>query len=62
MPMSEKDVQAAVEALASAGVLVDSGQRRRCPETGEMQVCWMINPGLTEEEVNALIERPANMN
>jgi hypothetical protein len=62
MPMSEKDAQAAIEALAKQGIVIDTGQRRRCPETGEMLVVWMINPKLSAEEVDALIERPAVMN
>jgi hypothetical protein len=37
--------------------VVDSG--KRCPHTGEVQVVWVLNPELTEEQQRALVERPA---
>ena len=58
MAMSKKDIRAAREELTKRGVLVDSGERRRNPATGEMQVVWVVNPELTEDELNALVERP----
>lgn len=55
-PMSPERVRAAREELCRRGVLVDSGERRRNPETGEMEIAWMLNPNLTEEERVALVE------
>jgi hypothetical protein len=52
--MSLKRVRAAREELVKRGLLVDSG--KRCPRTGE--VLWMLNPELTEEQRNALVEKP----
>jgi hypothetical protein len=56
--MSLKRIRAAREELVKRGVLVDSGERRRCPQTGELQVVWMLNPNLTREQQEALVERP----
>ena len=58
MTMSMKRIRAAREELAKRGVLVDSGKRKRCPHTGEVQVVWVLNPELTEDEQRALVERP----
>jgi hypothetical protein len=50
--------------LTRRGWLVDSGERHRNPKTGKLEVAWMINPKLSEEELRlseeelALIKRP----
>jgi hypothetical protein len=54
MDMSLKRIRAALKKLAERGVIVDSGER--CPQTGE--VCWMVNPELTEEQRQALLDMP----
>jgi hypothetical protein len=61
MGMSLKRIRAARKELVKRGVLVDSGERRRCPQTGELQVVWKLNPELTEEQMDALVERPDTM-
>ena len=58
MSMSLKRIRAACEELVKRGVLVDSGERLRDPQTGELQVAWKLNPALSEEQQRALVERP----
>ena len=58
MRMSRKRIRAAREELCKLGVLVDSGERRRNPQTGEWEIAWMLNPNLTEEQQRALVEKP----
>jgi hypothetical protein len=45
---------AAREQLTERGVLIDSGEKRPSPVTGELQIAWKINPELTEEQQEAL--------
>jgi hypothetical protein len=61
MGMSLKRIRAARKELVKRGVLIDSGERRRCPQTGELQVVWILNPKLTKEQQEALVERPDTM-
>jgi len=56
--MSLKYIRAACEELHRRGVLVDTGERRRSLMTGKWEIVWMLNPGLTEEQQRALIEKP----
>ena len=58
MAMSRKRIRAAREELVRRGVLVDSGQRALNPRTGELEICWKLNPALSKEELEALIEAP----
>jgi hypothetical protein len=58
MGMSKKRIRAAREELTKRGVLVDSGERRRNPKTGKWEIVWKLNPALSEELQNALVERP----
>jgi hypothetical protein len=58
MAMSLKRIKAAREELVRRGVLVDSGERRLNPRTGEWEIAWMLNPALSEEEREALAEMP----
>jgi hypothetical protein len=48
------EMLAAREQLIERGVLVDSGEKRPSPKTGELQIAWKINPELTEERQKAL--------
>jgi hypothetical protein len=45
-------IRTAYEALVERGVLVDSGKRH--PQNGE--IMWTLNPNLTEERRQALVE------
>jgi hypothetical protein len=56
--MSKKRIRAAREELTRRGVLVDSGKKRLNPKTGKWEIVWMLNPELSEEQINALVERP----
>lgn len=47
-----------VESLVRLGVVVDSGRKRRNRKTGELEIVWIVNPKLTKEQRQALIERP----
>jgi hypothetical protein len=58
MAMSRKRIREAREELVRRGVLVDSGQRARNPRTGELQIQWMLNPALSKEEMDALVDAP----
>ena len=58
MAMSRKRIREAREELVRRGVLVDSGQRARNPRTGELQIQWMLNPALSKEEMDALVDTP----
>ena len=58
MAISHKRIREAIEELVRRGVVVDSGQRARNPWTGELQIKWMLNPALSEEEQEALVEAP----
>ena len=58
MAMSRKRIREAREELVRLGVLVDSGQRARDPRTGELQIVWMLNPALSKEEQEALVDAP----
>jgi hypothetical protein len=60
--MSKKRIRAAREELTRRGVLVDSGKKRRNPKTGKWEIVWMLNPELSEEQINALVERPERAN
>ena len=51
-------MQEAREELVRRGVLVDSWQRARNPRTGELQIQWMLNPALSKEEMDALVDAP----
>ena len=51
MAMS-RGIRAAREELVRRGVLVDSGQRARNPRTGELEMCWRLNPALSKEEMD----------
>jgi hypothetical protein len=33
------------EELTAMGLVIDSGRRRRNPETGELEIVWVIAPG-----------------
>jgi hypothetical protein len=50
--MSSKRIRAAREELTRRGVLVDSGEKRLNPKTGN----WKLNPELSEEELDALTQ------
>ena len=56
--MSLKRIRAAREALVRRGVLVDSGERHLNPKTGEWEIAWKLNPDLSEEQMDALVEKP----
>ena len=56
--MSSKLIRAAREELTKRGVLIDSGEKRRNPKTGEWEIVWKLNPALSEEQQEALVERP----
>jgi hypothetical protein len=58
MAISHKRIREAIEELVRRGVVVDSGQRARNPWTGELQIKWMLNPALSEEEREALADAP----
>jgi len=58
MAISHKRIREAMEELVRRGLLVDSGQRARNPWTGELQISWMLNPALSEEEQEALTDTP----
>jgi hypothetical protein len=58
MAMSLKRIRAAREELVRRGVLVDSGQRALNPRTGEWEICWKLNPALSHEEQEALVNAP----
>jgi len=58
MGMSLKRIRAARRELTKRGVLVDSGKKRRNPRTGKMEVVWMLNPQLSDEQTLALVEKP----
>ena len=61
MAMSLKRIRAAREELVRRGVLVDSGQKALNPKTGELEICWKLNPALSEEELKALVEAPDHL-
>jgi hypothetical protein len=56
--MSLKRIRAAREELVKRGVLVDSGKKILNPKTGKREIAWMLNPKLTKEQQEALVERP----
>jgi hypothetical protein len=58
MAMSLKRIRKAREELKRRGVLVDSGQKALNPKTGELEICWRLNPALSKEEIDALVEAP----
>ena len=58
MAISHKRIREAIEELVRRGVVVDSGQRARNPWTGELQIKWMLNPALSKEEQEALVDAP----
>jgi hypothetical protein len=58
MGMSKKRIRAAREELTRRGVLIDSGEKRRNPKTGKWEIVWKLNPELSEEQIDALVERP----
>jgi hypothetical protein len=58
MAMSRKRIRAAREELTRLGVLVDSGQKVLNPRTGEWEICWKLNPALSHEEQEALVNAP----
>ena len=58
MAISRKRIRAARDELVRRGVLVDSGQRALNPRTGELEICWRLNPALRKEEMDALVEAP----
>ena len=58
MGMSLKRIKAARRELTKQGMLVDSGKKRRNPRTGKLEVVWILNPQLSDEQVRALVESP----
>jgi hypothetical protein len=56
--MSLKRIRAAREELVNRGVLIDSGRKIINPKTGKWEIAWMLNPNLTREQQEALVERP----
>jgi hypothetical protein len=56
--MNLKRIRAAREELVKRGVLIDSGEKRMNPRTKKWETAWMLNPNLTEEQQNALVEQP----
>src|SRR5262249_13484111 len=58
MMMSPQRGKAARKELSKLGVLIDSGKKLPSPKTGKLQIVWILNPELSEEQINALVERP----
>jgi hypothetical protein len=55
---NQKRIRAARAELVKRGVLVDSGSKAPNPKTGKLEIAWMLNPNLTREQQEALVERP----
>jgi hypothetical protein len=52
--MSVKRAIAARKELTKLGVLVDSGTKLLNPKTGKWEIAWIINPDLSQEQLEAL--------